>query len=215
MTTTHSGSAHFDSDGHSARPDPGSVWDERYAGTVWPTAPDETLVELATPLSAGRALDLGCGPGRNAIFLAGLGWQVTGVDASRVGLAQAAARAQEVGVKLELIQADLLSYSPSPASFDLVVVANLHFSPEERAGFFSSTVAAVAPGGHCYVVGHHLDSLGRAGPPHPERLFTEDLLVALLDPLSVQARRHLRAVPGASEPLVDAVAWATAPAGPR
>lgn len=213
MTTTPPHDAPDSGDGRAA--DPGAVWDERYAATVWPAAPDETLAELVTPLRAGRALDLGCGPGRNAVFLARLGWQVTGVDASGVGLAQAAARAEEAGVPLQLVQADLLSYEPAPASFDLVVVANLHFAPEDRAGFFARAVAAVAPGGHCYVVGHHLDSLGRAGPPHAERLLTEELLVALLDPLPVQARRQLREVPGATEPLVDAIAWASAPDGRR
>ncbi|MDA8278964.1 MAG: class I SAM-dependent methyltransferase [Actinomycetota bacterium] len=190
---------------------PGEVWNERFAGTVWPAEPDQTLVELVSPLPPGRALDLGCGPGRNAIWLARRGWRVTGVDASSVGLSQAEARARDAGVTLELVEADVLAYVPPATSFDLVVVANLHFSPGEREEFFSRAAAAVAPGGHVYIVGHHLDSLGRAGPPVPERLYTEALLTTLLAPLAVDVRRHERPAADGGTPLVDAVAWATAP----
>jgi SAM-dependent methyltransferase len=191
----------------------GTVWDERFTATAWPAEPDQTLVELAGRLAPGRALDLGCGPGRNAIWLARQGWRVTGVDASRVGLAQAEERARRAGVSLELVHADLLTFVPPVGSFDLVVVANLHFSPDEREAFFERAVAAVAPAGHLYVVGHHLDSLGRAGPPVPERLYSEALLAQLLAPLDVEVRRHERNATDGGSPLVDAVAWASAPPG--
>jgi SAM-dependent methyltransferase len=191
----------------------GVIWDERFAAMEWPATPDQTLVELAGRIAPGRALDLGCGPGRNAIWLARQRWRVTGVDASPVGLAQAEVRARQAGVSLELVNADVLSYVPPAGGFDLVVVANLHFSSEERQRFFERTVAAVAPGGHLYVVGHHLDSLRRAGPPVPERLYTEPLLVGLLAPLDVEVRRHERPAEDGGGPLVEAVAWATAPTG--
>ncbi len=210
--------AHHDRDEHHDRDvagTPGAVWDERYAGMDWPTEPDRTLVELVSSLEPGRAVDLGCGPGRNAIWLARQGWRVTGVDASTVGLAQARERAGREGVSLELVHADLLSYVPPPASFELVVVANLHFAPEDRELFFARATAAVAPGGHLYVVGHHLDSLGRAGPPLPERLYSEALLGDLLAPLTVEVRRPERPAGAGGSPLVDAVAWASAPQSPR
>lgn len=203
--------SHQADDPHGGGASPGAVWDERYAEIDWPAEPDETLVELASPLAPGRALDLGCGPGRNAIWLARGGWRVTGVDASPVGLSQAAERARDAGVALELVNADVLTYAPPPASFDLVVVANLHFPPGERGEFFNRAAAAVSPGGHLYVVGHHLDSLGRAGPPFPDRLYTEDLLTSLLAPLEAEVRRHERPARDGGSPLVDTVAWATAP----
>jgi DNA-binding MarR family transcriptional regulator/SAM-dependent methyltransferase len=201
------GGRHHD---HGADSSPGAAWDERYRGMDWPTDPDALLVELASPLQPGRAIDLGCGPGRNAVWLARLGWRVTGVDASAVGLSQAKERAAREGLALDLVQADLLSYTPPQAAFDLVVVANVHFAPEERGLFFSRAVSAVAPGGHVFVAGHHLDSFGKVGPPFPERLYTEELLTALLAPLAVDVRRHERQLEDNSL-IVDAVAWASAP----
>jgi SAM-dependent methyltransferase len=187
------------------------MWDERYSAMDWPTEPDGPLVSLASPLEPGRAIDLGCGPGRNAIWLARRGWQVTGVDASAVGLGQARTRALREGLSLHLVQADLLSYEPPRAGFDLVVVANLHFSAEGRETLFARAVAAMAPGGHLFVTGHHLESLGVAGPPFPDRLYTEELLRSMLSPLEVDVRRHERPVGDGSSYLVDAVAWARAP----
>lgn len=207
--------SHHERHPHGDATSPGAVWDRRYAETEWPSEPDETLVELAARLAPGRALDLGCGPGRDAIWLARQGWRVTGVDASAVGLAMAEERARAAGVSLELVQADVLTYVPPPASVDLVVVANLHVAPGEREGFFARVAASLAPGGHLYVVGHHLDSFGRAGPPFPERLYTEELLTTLLAPLAVEVRRHERPARDGEQALVAAVAWATAPSSEK
>lgn len=186
------------------------AWDRRYAENPWPSAPDPALTELVGPLAPGRALDLGCGPGRNAIWLARQGWDVTGVDASAVGLAQAEARATEAGVALTLVNADLLAYEPRVAQFDLAVVANIHLAPSEREPFFAAAGSALAPGGHLFVVGHHLGSLGRAGPPDPERLYTEERLAGLFPALQVDRleryeRRHEQGEP----PLADVIVWAS------
>ena len=216
------GHGHDRGDGHDAGHDhghggggsPGAAWDERFSASGWPEDPDEPLVGLVGPLEPGRAIDLGCGPGRNAIWLARQGWAVTGVDASAVGLAQATERAEREGLVLELVQADLLSYVPAKEGFDLVVVANVHLAPADRGPFLARAVAAVSPGGHLFVSGHHLDSFGRAGPPFPERLYTEELLAGLLAPLAARVRRHERpAGEAGSLPLVDVVAWAKAPGG--
>ncbi|HVC66862.1 MAG TPA: class I SAM-dependent methyltransferase [Acidimicrobiales bacterium] len=154
----------------------GATWDERYAAGEWPTDPDPLLVELTGTLSPGRAIDLGCGTGRNAVWLATAGWKVTGVDGSSVGLAQAGQRATEAGTSLDTVQADLAGYRPDPGAYDLVVVANIHLPADERGHLFAAAAEALAPGGHLYVVGHHLESLGLAGPPDPDRLYTEELL---------------------------------------
>ena len=152
---------------------PGPMWDRRYEEHGWSAVPDENLVELVAPLSAGRALDLGCGTGRNALWLARTGWSVTGVDASRVGLEMATEQANREGLTLHTLRADLIDYVPDPAAYDLVVVANIHLSPSERDSFFAHAASAVAPGGHLYIVGHHVDALGISGPPALDRLFEE------------------------------------------
>jgi len=206
------------------RPDPatasagevGALWDQRFAETDWPDEPDRAVVELTAAVTPGTALDLGAGPGRNAIWLAARGWQVTAVDASAVGLAQARRRAAAAGVALELVVADLFDYRPPAGHFDLVVVANLHVGAAERPRLFELASMAVAPGGHLLVVGHHLDSLGRAGPPDPDRLYTEELLVSLVPTFVVEhVGRMVRPLDGQPEPAVDAVLWARAPEGGR
>jgi SAM-dependent methyltransferase len=134
---------------------------------------------------------------------------VTGVDASAVGLGQAAQRAAQAGVAAEWLQADLTIYEPPVAQFDLVVLANMHFAPGEREELFARFGRAVAPGGHFYVVGHHLDSLGKAGPPDPARLYTEALLQGLFEGFEVEVARRERSGGDPPGPLVDVVAWAT------
>ncbi len=193
----------------SEAPRGGWVWDRRYSEASWPTEPDAAMVELVEPLAPGRALDLGCGTGRNAIWLARRGWDVTGVDASEVGLAQAQARATEIGVALNLVQDNLLDYRPPTARFDLVVVANIHLAPGERGPFFAAAASALAPGAHLFVVGHHLDSLGRSGPPDPERLFTEQRLAGLFPTLFVERLERFERHHEQGGSLIDVIVWAT------
>ena len=153
----------------------GAIWNERYATKGWSQLPDESLVELATALKPGRALDLGCGTGRNSMWLARQGWDVTCIDASAVGLKMLSDQAASAGLHPTIEQADLLTYVPTPDSYDLVVIANIHLAPEERGVFFDRAAAAVAPGGHLYVIGHHVDAFGKSGPPTLERLYEESL----------------------------------------
>ncbi len=196
--------------------DPGSAWDERYRSVAWPSSPDPILVELVSPLRPGRALDLGCGPGRNAIWLAAAGWDVLGVDASEVALAQAQERACQAGVRLKLLKADIRTFQPEEGAFDLVVVANLHPAPGERAALFARAAEALAPGGYLFVVGHHLDNLGRDGPRDPERLYTEDLLSRALPEWLVIERIGRRLRPhdaDEAQPDVAVFAWARRPKG--
>ena len=187
-----------------------SPWDARFAENAWPTAPDAALVGHVETLTPGTALDLGCGPGRNAVPLAVRGWRVTGVDASSVGLAQAAERARDAGVEIETVHAELSDYLATPRSFDLVVLANIHVPSADRPALLAAVARAVAPGGHLFVVGHHLDSLGRGGPPDPDRLYTEDRLAGAFPSCTVeQLERRERPHDGDGPPLVDLVVWAT------
>ncbi len=120
-------------------------WDAKYAGRDAPAdlAPPEWLVRYAADLPPGRALDLACGLGSTAIWLAERGWQVTAADISPVGLEAARKAAELRGVAVEWIAADLDDWVPAPAVFDLVTV----FRFLDRNTLPSRIAAALRPGG--------------------------------------------------------------------
>jgi SAM-dependent methyltransferase len=157
-------------------------WDARHAARdpIESHHPDPTLVEVARGLEPGRALDLGTGDGRNALWLAANGWLVTGVDFSRVALERARATARARGLDVAWRNEDLLDWQPDPGTFDLVTLLFIHLPPEERAAVYGSAAAAVAPGGRLLVVGHDRDNLehGVGGPQDPALLLTPDRVVA-------------------------------------
>jgi SAM-dependent methyltransferase len=146
-------------------------WDRRYRGTelVWTAQPNRFVVEELGELPPGRALDLGSGEGRNAVWLAEGGWQVTAVDFSSVALDKARRLAQARGVTVDWVLADLYGYRPKPGAYHLVLVAYLHLSPLERVAVLAGAVAALAPGGTLLVIGHDLANLTQRGrwPPGP------------------------------------------------
>ena len=154
-----------------------AAWDAKYgaaAGLLWSEGPNRFLVEETAGLVPGRALDLACGEGRNALWLAEQGWRATGVDFSPVAIERGLRRAAERGLAVELLQADLLAYEPELQAFDLVVVFYLQLPAPERARALRTAASAVAPGGVLLVVGHDLLNLteGVGGPKDPAVLFT-------------------------------------------
>jgi len=181
-----------------------AAWDERYAGPelVWGAGPNRFVAEELAALKPGRALDLGTGEGRNAIWLAGRGWRVTGVDFSAVGLARAAELARQRGVDADWVQADLLRYEPAPAEYDLVLIAYIQLPTDDLAHLVATAATAVAPGGTLLAVGHDRDNLGRGygGPQYPHVLWTPASVAAALDGLTVeraeQVRRHVQTAEG-------------------
>ena len=193
----------------------GENWDERYAavGRRFSIHPDTAMVELVTPLPPGQALDLGAGEGRNSLWLARHGWTVTAVDGSSVALDRMRAAADAEGLSLSPVQADLGDFLRRGDTFDLVVIANIHPSPEERVVLLRAAVGAVRPGGHLFLVGHHVDSLGRVGPLDAARLYTEEALGGALPGLrTLLLERRERTLGGdTGEPVVDVVLWAAAP----
>jgi SAM-dependent methyltransferase len=143
--------------GDGAEPAP-SEWDERYASAerVWSGEPNATLVEVASALNPGRALDVGCGEGADAVWLAAHGWEVTAIDVSPVALQRAAAHARAAGVTVSWRRAGLLDAALAPAAFDLV---SAQYPALRRAGPGDNAnelalLAAVAPGGTLLVVHH-------------------------------------------------------------
>lgn len=202
----------------------GSDWDDRYSSSelVWSAGPNVWVAGVAASLPPGRALDLAAGEGRNALWLAELGWEVTAVDFSAVALQRARAIAEErLGAdsgRLRTVQADLLDYSPTPRAFDLVVIAYLHLPESRRRAVIRSASGAVAPGGLLLVVAHDSANLedGFGGPRDPGVLYTATDVAEYLSGSSLRVLRAelvTRIVAGPSGPVeaLDALFLAEAP----
>ena len=154
------------------------VWDERYAGSdrVWSGNPNLRLVEQAAGLTPGRALDVACGEGADAIWLAEQGWTVTAVDVSPVALGKVREHALTRGVAVTTAAWDALGDDVPGAAeaFDLVTVSFLHVPVEDFAGIYRRIAAAVAPGGRLLVTAHHPhDVESGARRPHGDGLLFE------------------------------------------
>lgn len=158
-------------------------WDRFYADPDhhWSGEANPVLVREVSDLPPGRALDLGCGEGGDATWLAQRGWTVTAVDIARPALDRAAARAAAAGVGDRIVwkRRDLAAWQPSGV-FDLVSVHYLHSVldlPRDR--ILRAAAAAVAPGGVLLVVGHagdlpdHVDHAEGEHFPTPEELLAD------------------------------------------
>lgn len=192
------------------------VWDARYdsAQLVWGAEPNRWVVREAAHLSPGRALDLAAGEGRNSIWLAARGWQVTAVDFSAVALERAgrlaAAQPGDIADRLTLVHADVLEFHPDPGGYDLVLIAYLHLPAEQRRAVLRLAADALAPGARLLVVGHDTSNLtdGVGGPQDPRVLFTpQDVLADLAGHTltTVCAERVHRPVAGPHGTTVDAI----------
>jgi SAM-dependent methyltransferase len=177
-------------------------WDERYSGTEfeWTTRPNQFVAAELADLPPGRALDLAAGEGRNTVWLAERGWQVTAVDFSRVGLEKGRKLSAARGVdeaRVHWIVADLRDFEPDRDFYDLVLIAYLQVSPELRATVMARAAAALAPSGTAFVVGHDLTNLteGTGGPQDPDVLYTPEAVRTELPGLRVvRAERVHRTV---------------------
>jgi 2-polyprenyl-3-methyl-5-hydroxy-6-metoxy-1,4-benzoquinol methylase len=191
-------------------------WDKRYAAVenVWAAKPNRFLVAEVSELEPGRALDLACGEGQNAIWLASLGWDVIGVDFSEAAIEKARNRAERDGVRVEFACADLLEYQPDPAAFDLVLLLYLHIPAPGRRQVLEKVSAALAPGGTFVLVGHDLTNIsdGIGGPSDPALLYTPDQIANEIPDLVIEkAERVLRDVDRADRDAIDALVRARRP----
>ena len=163
------------------------MWDERYAaqGRVWSAEPNAEVERIVGDWEPGRALDLGAGEGRHAVWLAAKRWRVTAVDFSAVGLAKGEKESAARGLRVDWVVADVRSWQP-PAStaYDLVLVAYLHL-PED---VLTRATAWLAPGGALVVVGHALRNLteGVGGPQDPALLQTVEGLREVASELDIE-----------------------------
>ena len=161
------------------------AWDERYAGTelLWSGTPNQFVAEELAGLSPGRVLDLAAGEGRNALWLADRGWRVTAVDFSQVGLEKGRLLAERHGLDIRWVCADVLTYEPGPDPFDLVVLAYLQLTADERRTAVRSAFGSLRTGGTFFLVAHDSTNLteGTGGPPDPTVLFTAEEVLSDLD----------------------------------
>jgi SAM-dependent methyltransferase len=167
-------------------------WNRRFEerGLVHGGEPDPTVVSEVERLEPGRALDLGCGQGRNGAWLVRNGWVVTGVDFSDVALEAA----REAAPDAQWSEADLREYEPAEAAYDLVLYAFVQLPADERRTVLRRAAAALAPGGTLLVVGHDLLNLteGWAGPRDPGVLFTPDDVADEVPELAVERAERVR-----------------------
>jgi len=154
-------------------------WDERYAAVdrVWSRGPNQFVEAALAGLPPGEAVDLACGEGRNALWLAERGWRVTALDFSRVAVDRGRRLADEAGLTVTWEVGDALT-APLPDT-DLVVLAYLQLPQEERRPAVRRAWGCLRPGGTFFLVAHDSSNLadGTGGPQDPAVLMTaEDVL---------------------------------------
>jgi SAM-dependent methyltransferase len=200
-------------------------WDERYRSSqrIWSGNPNPQLVAEVASRPPGRALDVGCGEGADAIWLASRGWTVVAADISGVALDRAAQHARDsdpaAAERIEWRRVDLLARPPEPDSFDLVSAQFMQLPAELRTPLFTALAGAVRAGGMLLVVGHHPSDLatGVPRPPMPEVFYTPGEIAGLLTgswTINVcEARSRPATTPDGTDVTVhDTVLAATRPA---
>lgn len=188
-----------------------NFWDERYSGstTVWSGQANPQLVAeisdagaITGPTSGPNneqpgdrrgasniprtALDVGCGEGADAVWLARQGWDVTAVDISRVALKRAKehAAALDLAGSISWEHRNLLTWTPPVSSFGLVSAQFMHLPKNERESLYARLAAAVTPGGTLLIVGHSASDIhaGARRPAAPDLYFSTEEIAGSLDP---------------------------------
>jgi SAM-dependent methyltransferase len=192
-------------------------WDDRYRSSelVWGIAPNRWVEQELAGLPAGRALDVACGEGRNALWLASLGWQVTAVDFSPVALEKGHALEERAladragSVRVSWRCADATTYRHD-AAIDVALLCYLQLPAAQRRAAVRNAAAALAPGGTLLVIGHDSANLadGTGGPQDPRVLFTAADIASDLGGMDLTIDRAdavQRPVDGAPRPAIDAL----------
>ena len=166
------------------------AWDERYAASelVWSAGPNKFVLQECADLPPGRAVDLAAGEGRNAIWLARRGWQVTAVDFSRVALDKGARLAGDTAV--EWVVGDATQWR-TEEPVDLAMIAYLQLPAAERRAASRNAVESLRPGGTFLLVAHDSTNLteGTGGPQDPTVLMTAEDVLADLEGIEVDVVR--------------------------
>lgn len=173
-------------DGPAGSGDRRAFWEQHYGaqGRIWSGAANKALVEVASTLHAGSALDLGCGEGGDAIWLTSQGWRVTGVDISETALERARADADAAGLtsgEITWRREDLTVWRPD-CRFDLVSACFLQAPDDfDRDAVLARMSTAVDVGGHLLAVSH------AAMPPWSKHHHHEDMPTAEQDARTIES----------------------------
>jgi ubiquinone/menaquinone biosynthesis C-methylase UbiE len=186
-------------------------WDERYAERQqWSSEPNALIASLLHGLPPGDAVDLATGEGRHALWLAGLGWRVTAVDFSAVGLRRGAS--QPGAEQVTWVTADVTTWTAAPESVDLVLVAYLHLPEEDILAVLTRAVGWLRPGGRLLVLGHDVENIasGVGGPQEPAILHSVERLAPVAGLLDVDRLEQVpRETPAGT--ALDTLLWGRRP----
>ncbi len=155
-------------------------WDERYSepGFAYGSEPNEFLVSMVEKIPRGKVLSLAEGEGRNAVYLASLGYLVTGVDGSEVGLRKASELAAERGVAINTIHADLSQFVMEADQWDAIIACYCHVPSAIRMPLHQAAVRGLKSGGVFVLEAFSKEQLsyGTGGPQSPDMLMDLDVL---------------------------------------
>jgi SAM-dependent methyltransferase len=159
-------------------------WDERYRDHdhLWSVTPNLFVADRLGGTPPGRGLDLAAGEGRNSIWLASLGWDMTAVDFSEVAVDKGRAQSEDV----EFVVADVRTWEPEQ-SFDLILIAYLHLTPPDYETVVRHAEGWLVPGGELFLIGHDVSNIaeGWGGPQYPELLWDVPGVLGWLDGMEI------------------------------
>lgn len=184
-------------------------WDQAYesAELTYDVEPHPQVAEALADLPPGRAVELGCGEGRESIWLADRGWLVTAVDFSRVAVERGRRIATRYGVEVDWQVCDVREYQP-PVLVDLALVLYLHLGSQELDVVLRRAGGALAPGGTLFVLGWDRSNAatGNGGPRPVDLLYDPDELVKAAEGLQIRRADRIPQVgsPGAVDVLLVA-----------
>ena len=169
-------------------------WNERHSADrfVWSDEPNRLLIHALDGLEAGaRVLDLACGQGQNAVWLAERGFQVTAIDFSGRAIRRALELATERNVGVEWICGDVTRFVPPREAFRLALILYLHVSSRKRRTVLDCAAQALAPGGELLMIGHAGRNLaeGAREPCDPDVLFDPTEIAGELESAGFEVER--------------------------
>jgi len=167
------------------------MWEDRYGASpefVYGTAPNDFLSQQLSGRASGVALCIADGEGRNGVYLAGLGYDVTSMDLTHAGMAKARRLALKRGVDLSTVVGDLADFDLGHQRWDLIVSIFAHTPAPIRRQVHAAIGAALKPGGRFVLEAYTPDQIGRGsgGPPVPELTMTLDALRSELGGLNIE-----------------------------
>ena len=169
------------------------LWNDRYAGQelIWSAGPNELFASQVSGLQPGKALDVACGEGRNAIWLAEEGWDVTAIDFSDVGIKKASQIAEKRGVSLTWIAEDVSTWNLPQEEYDLVAVLYLHTGEAERKLWLRNVLNTVKPSGTFIYIGHDPSNIasGVGGPQDLALLPSVDEITNTMEDFQIESAK--------------------------